>query len=192
MSIEETIKRRRSVFPAQFSGEKIDNLYINHLLELANWAPTHIHTEPWRFQVFHGESLKSLMEKLAELYKLHTPRDKFSEAKFQKYAHRLELVSHVISVSVHYDQEHRLPRIEESNAVACAVQNIWLAITESEDVRGYWSSGSLVYKEEFAKWMGLTQNEACLGLFYLGKLKKSAPESAAIRSPWQNKVEWRN
>ena len=56
MEIFEHIKKRRSVYPHQFSEEKIDDEAIQKLLETANWAPTHRKTEPWRFKILTGES----------------------------------------------------------------------------------------------------------------------------------------
>ena len=50
--IFDIIKKRRSVFPAQYSDEPIAQADIEKVLEAANWAPTHRYTEPWRFKVF--------------------------------------------------------------------------------------------------------------------------------------------
>ena len=54
------IRNRRSVFPAQYTGEPVEKETIEQLLELANWAPTHKKTQPWRFKVIYGEGLKRL------------------------------------------------------------------------------------------------------------------------------------
>ena len=51
-SLQKTIQARRSSKPADMNGQKIDNGIIHQLLELADWAPTHGRTEPWRFIVF--------------------------------------------------------------------------------------------------------------------------------------------
>ena len=58
--INRLIRERRSVYPAQYSGEKVDDSIIKQMLENANWAPNHKKTEPWRFTVFSGEGLKQL------------------------------------------------------------------------------------------------------------------------------------
>ena len=57
MSIVETIQNRRSIFPKQMSGEQVPQEVIDKMLELANWAPTHRHTEPWRFKVYSGDAM---------------------------------------------------------------------------------------------------------------------------------------
>ena len=56
----ELIKRRRSVFPKDFSGQRVPRAALEQCLEAANWAPTHGKTEPWRFVVFEGDGIASL------------------------------------------------------------------------------------------------------------------------------------
>ena len=50
-AIASVIKNRRTIKPAMMNGHKIPNGEIAALLELADWAPTHGFTEPWRFVV---------------------------------------------------------------------------------------------------------------------------------------------
>jgi len=50
------IKKRRSIFPAQYTDREIAKSDIEKILEAANWAPTHKKTEPWRFRVFRGNA----------------------------------------------------------------------------------------------------------------------------------------
>lgn len=57
MNITEIINRRRSVYPHQFTGEKIDDAIVWQILENANKAPNHKKTEPWRFRFFREKVL---------------------------------------------------------------------------------------------------------------------------------------
>ena len=50
--ILQLIRRRRSIFPKDYSGAPVPRHLIHRALEAANWAPTHGKTEPWRFVVF--------------------------------------------------------------------------------------------------------------------------------------------
>jgi nitroreductase len=191
MYIDELIKRRRSVFPAQFSGDKLPDSEINRLLENANWAPTHIHTEPWRFIVFKDESLKELMLFMAELYKAITPIEHYSTAKYQKFATRADNVSHVIAIGMHRHDLPGLPEEEEIAAVAMAVQNLWLTLADIPKAGGYWSSGPLVYTPQFAEYLGWKSPIRCLGLFYIGMVDESKPHAEGHRKPIAEKVVWR-
>ena len=50
--IASIIKNRRSIKPVKMNGKKIPDEQVRELLKLANWAPTHGRTEPWRFIVY--------------------------------------------------------------------------------------------------------------------------------------------
>ncbi len=190
MLIEDIIRSRRSFYPAQFSGEKIEEDLLIHLLDLANWAPNHLNTEPWRFKIFADGKLEELMKVLSQIYVESTDPDKIAQSKLEKYKYRAAKLSNVIAIVVEYDEKKRLPRIEESNAVSCAIQNLWLGISATERIRGYWSTGKLIYTKKFSEYLNLKANQECLGLFYLGKLKEDFIEPKSSRNSIQDKIEW--
>ena len=72
-TLEKIIRERRSVKPSLMNGKKISPAIIQQLLALADWAPTHGRTEPWRFIVFSGNGLAQFSQQHADLYKNHTP-----------------------------------------------------------------------------------------------------------------------
>ncbi|MGB0524949.1 MAG: nitroreductase family protein [Flammeovirgaceae bacterium] len=181
------IRHRRSVFPDQYSGEVIDDEIINQLLENANWAPNHGRTEPWRFFVFKGESLKKLGELQAELYKELTPEESYQEVKFNKLLNNPQKASHVIAICMKRQQSQKIPEIEEIEATACAVQNIYLTAT-AYGIGGYWSSGGVTYKEQLKEYFGLGEKDKVLGFFYLGYPKETPPDSK--RGAIEEKVTW--
>lgn len=186
-AINELIRNRRSVFPNQFSGEIIPDELIRQILENANWAPNHGKTEPWRFFVFKGEGLKSLAKFQSELYREVTPEAEFQQAKFDKLARNPMLASHVIAIAMKRQESGKIPEIEEVEAVACAVQNIYLTAT-AYGLGGYWGSGGVTYLEEAKEFFGLSADDKLLGFFYLG-IPKQAP-AEGHREPWENKVTW--
>lgn len=55
--LAQLIKSRRSIYPKHMTGDRVSTPHINAMLEAANWAPTHGHTEPWRFVVL-GRSVR--------------------------------------------------------------------------------------------------------------------------------------
>ena len=189
MNINQLIRSRRSIYPGQYSGEPIDDGIIHDIMENANWAPNHYHTEPWRFIIYKEKGLVRLMSTLAELYKTHAGEN-FQQAKYDRYFARANQVSHAIVVAVEYGEKPNLPEIEEVEAVACAVQNMLLTASSYPEIGGYWSSGMLVYLPEFAEFLGLKENQACLGTVYLGPLKKDAIQPKSTRKPIGDKIKW--
>ena len=65
--IADIIKNRRSIKPVKMNGKKIPDDQVRELLKLANWAPTHGRTEPWRFIVYSGNKVKEFCHQHAEL-----------------------------------------------------------------------------------------------------------------------------
>ena len=92
-TLQEIVINRRSSKPAALNGKKIDDQQIRQLLELANWAPSHGLTEPWRFIVYSGEAVRQFCHQHAEQYRQTTPPDKFASAKYEKQAHNGDLAA---------------------------------------------------------------------------------------------------
>ena len=183
MSLLELIRRRRSIFPVQYSSDSIAPSDIEELLEAANWAPTHRKTEPWRFYVIQGEQRTALGAFLAAKYRATDP--KASDFKAKKIQQKPEQSAAVIVIVMQRCPEESVPEWEEVAATAMAVQNLWLMATE-KGLGGYWSSPGLkTYMSEFLE---MNPGEKCLGFFYLGKFEGPAPEREP--KPLAQKVVW--
>lgn len=182
------IRERRTVFPEQYAARRVHREQIENMLEAANWAPTHGHTEPWRFKVFSGQALHGLMHFMGEVYRSITPAEKFSEAKYQRYPARAERASYAIAICMKRQESGRIPEVEEVMATACAVQNMMLVAT-AYGIGTFWSSGAVVYSAEMADYLHLDKEDKCLGLLYVGYPEGEWP--AGRRNIWLNKVEWR-
>lgn len=185
----ELIKSRRSIYPKWFTSEAIDKETILNLLEVANWAPTHKMTEPWRFIVFHSQpSRMGLSEFLGEYYIKHTSIDKFSALKHRKTLEKPLQSAVVIAIVMQRDPAESLPEWEELAATACAVENLWIAATAA-GIGGYWSSPASMQSEDAANFLELKSGEKCLGVFYLGRHRM--PEAPRVRKNVEEKIRWK-
>ncbi len=182
-------RSRRSVFPDQFeAGKKIEDAIIRQILENATWAPTHGKTEPWQFTVFSGEGLSKLAAFQSELYK-ETAGDYFKEITYKKLQQNPLRASHIIAIGMKRHPAKNIPEIEEIEAVACAVQNIYLSVT-AYGLGGYWTTGGITYTENAKSFFGLGEQDKLLGFFYIGHI--AVPSTGAKRSPLDEKVKWIN
>jgi nitroreductase len=170
--LKKIIRERRSLYPKQFTGERIADEVVNEILDLAGTAPNHKNTVPWRFKVYSGESLDKLMDHQLAYYMENTPKEEIGENKIKGIKEKKINTSHIIAVVVHFDKRQRVPRIEEIMAVACAVQNIYLSLS-SFGIAGYWSTGKIIYDSRTRDYLDLDINEELLGLFYLGVPKEN-------------------
>jgi nitroreductase len=181
------IRNRRSIFPNMYTGERVDDQVIQQMLENARWAPTHKHTNPWRFCVFTLDGLQKLADFQSQLYKsISTQAGNFLESKFEMLRTKPLLASHIISIGMRRDPAERLPEIEEVEAVACAVQNMYLTAS-AYGVGCYWGSGGITYVESAKDFFGLEAKDKLLGFLYIGVPKK-IPEGR--RESMDDKVKW--
>ncbi|EAS19268.1 putative nitroreductase [Flavobacteria bacterium BBFL7] len=162
--LDQIIKTRRSVFPAQYTGEIIPREDILKILDSARWAPNHRKTEPWRYQILTGKALESLGNFMATSYLKVEGHKKFKLKKLQENPTK---ASAVILIFMHRDKEESVPEWEEIAAVSMSVQNMWLT---SHDMRygAYWSSPKPFADIKDLEGIQVADNEQFLGFFYLG------------------------
>jgi nitroreductase len=84
-------------------------------------------------------------------------------------------------------EARRHPEVEEIEAVACAVQNIYLSVT-AYGLGGYWTTGGVTYNEKAKAFFGLGLEDKLLGFFYLGHI--AIPSPAGKRKLLEEKVVW--
>lgn len=184
------IQSRRSTKPAVMNGKKIDTSLIHQLLELADWAPTHGTTEPWRFIVYANTAIQKFCFGHAELYKNNTAADKFTKAKYEKLLHMGNTVSHIILVYMKRSEGNSIPPEEEFAAVAAAVQNILLGAA-SLDIAVLWSTGGMAHHPAMKNYLGIAAEDAILGLLYLGYTNEPLKEGKR-NIPLADKIDWRS
>ena len=185
----ELVKNRRSVFPQQFvPGKKVADDIIEQIMANATWAPNHGGTEPWLFTVFADKGLATFASLQSELYKQEAG-ESFMQSKYLKLQEQPLLASHVIAIGMKRTTTKRIPEIEDIEAVACAVQNIYLSVS-AYGLGGYWTSGGITYIEKAKYLFGLGEEDKLLGFFYIGHI--AIPSPAAKRKPLIEKVIWVN
>lgn len=181
------VKARRSVFPDQFdTTKKISDNIVYQIIENATWAPNHGQAEPWQFMIFTGEGLKKLATFQSELYK-QDAGSSFNEGKYVKLQTQPLKASHIISIGMKRTTTKQIPEIEDIEAVACAVQNIYLSVT-AYGLGGYWTTGGITYYNQAKVFFGLNEQDKLLGFFYIGYV--AIPSSEAKRKPINEKAIW--
>lgn len=183
MRIQNIIKLRRSIFPVDYIDKPISKEVLSELLDCANAAPTHKLTQPWRYIVFYEDGLGRLAKILQEAYKKETSIDQYKEKKFRSISEKVLKSGAVMAICLHLSG--KIPEEEELAAVACSVQNMWLAAYEL-GIGAYWSTPA--YLGLTTKKLGLKDNERCIGLFYMGY--HDAMPRTGNRSPMEGKTTW--
>ncbi|RCH56311.1 nitroreductase [Mucilaginibacter hurinus] len=184
-TISTIIKNRRTIKPPAMNGQKIPNGHIAAMLELADWAPTHGLTEPWRFVIY--EDPIAFCAQHAELYKQGTPAENFKEGTYNNLAAIGTNASHVIIAYMKRGSNPNIPAVEELAAASAAVQNLLLAAT-ALNIGSFWSTGGATLKPVMKEFLGLGAEDQVLGLLYLGYTEQR-PEGKRV-TPVEEKVKW--
>lgn len=185
--ITAVIKDRRTIYPEQFSDRKIHREILEQILNNAIWAPNHGMTQPWRFKVFIGEGIIKFAQFQANHYKEKNHNEDFDQEKYDKFLNRPQLAQAIIAICLDRQESGKIPMLEEAEAVACAVQNMYLTCT-AYGIGAYWGSGGATYSDEMKLFLGIQSKDSCLGFLYLGYPIGEWPKSH--RKPIEYVTEW--
>lgn len=186
--LQEIIHQRHTTKPARMNGEQIDDSVILQLLQLADRAPTHARTEPWRFMIYRGESLLRFCEAHAGLYWAHTDPDVRNQEKYEKIRNQYKTVSHLIITVMKRTEAARIPAEEEYAAVCAAVEHILLGC-EALGLAAIWSTGGMTHKAAFRSFLNLAEQDRVVALIFVGKSDERLPP-VLRRIPLEEKINW--
>lgn len=181
------LKTRRSYGLKYLLPDAIDRSLIETMLDAANWAPSHGHTEPWRFTVFMGNGRRKLADAFAEAYRRMTPPDKFTEEGLRAASDRVWQAPVWIGVVMQPDATKPMPEWEDVIATGIAVHNLQL-MAISLGLGTKWSSGAVSINDTVAELLGVQPPARQLGFIYVGKPRGEIPH--AERKPLEHKVKW--
>ncbi|MES2479689.1 MAG: nitroreductase [Bacteroidota bacterium] len=185
--LSDIISQRRTIKPQQMNAAKIAPETINQLLQLADWAPTHGRTEPWRFFVFADEKVNEFCTAHAQMHRQAHP-EKSTDDTFNKLSSMGENASHIILAAMCRGHLPKIPVIEEIAATAAAIQNILLG-AQSMGIATYWGTGGSIHHPEMKDYLGLGEHDHVMGALYLGYTNQQLKEGQR-NIPIEVKVKW--
>jgi nitroreductase len=188
--------------PKDLTGSPLARAEVEAVLEAATWAPTHHRNEPWRFTVLEGPApIAGYLDRLDAWYAEH--REEVGQEEYSKFLAKLEgargcwpgQASHVVVVGmVRQAGPSRAAEWEEISAVACAVQNLHLALTAVPGAGGFWSSHTWCRRARdsaaMRDYLGLADPEdRVLGAFVMGRVAPGRTFRSK-RAAWGEKTRW--
>lgn len=190
-TVFDAISGRRSMKVEQLDPDRpVPKELLEKLLEAADWAPSHGHTEPWRFTVFTGEGRLKLGEAFGEAYR-QVCSAVFRQEGYEKQRDRVwgasVWLAVVMAPMLKADGTLKMPEHEELMAVAGAVQNIHIMAT-ALGLGGKWTTNEFATHQVVSDLLGLKAPERLLGFFFLGWPAEPPPKSE--RRPLTEKVRW--
>lgn len=187
-TIASVIRERRTIKPAQMNGEIIPDEQVRDLIALADWAPNHGGTEPWRFFIWGGrEKVDMFCHQHAELYKTNTPEESFNPTTYQNLSTMGAKASHVMIAVMRRGGNDKIPVLEEIAATSAAIENLLLG-AQGAGIAAYWGSGGQVLKPSMKLWLDLREEDIVMGALYLGYSETKKDGSRKV--PLEEKMKW--
>ena len=136
---------------------------LRSLCELAQWAPNHKRTWPWRFAVFVGAGRTSLGQAIvADMRAARFGDERIHQKTRTKYLR----TPAVLIVGASSDSD-AVRNVENRDAVAAGVQNILLAAT-SMGLASYWGSAPREVGRRTLDLCGFDAETRIVSIIYLG------------------------
>jgi nitroreductase len=159
--LAELIRRRRTSMLVD-KQRPVPHDILRELCELAQWAPNHKRTWPWRFAIADGDARVRLGEVIADAMQCHgDPPEKVEKAR-TKY-----LRTPVTLVVGSAPGDSPLRTAENRDAVAAGIQILLLAATE-QGLGSYWGSCPKGANDVVAELCGFEPGTHISALIYLG------------------------
>jgi nitroreductase len=154
MDVETAIRSRRT--HKAFAPEPLPREQLEELFELANWAPNHNLTVPWRFRVVGPSTLARL-----------------KRAAGPEGAAKLDRCPTLVVASARQSGEAEQDE-EDLHATAVASYIVLLA-AHGRGLAGYWRTPALLRGAEGREAVGLPAGERFVGLLHLGHPRQERP-----------------
>jgi len=154
MDVETAIRTRRT--HKAFAPEPLPRRQLEELLDLANWAPNHNLTVPWRFRVVGPLTL-----------------ERMKEAAGPEGAAKLDRCPTLVVVSCRLGGD---PVQDEEDLHATAVASyIVLLAAHARGLAGYWRTPALLREASGREAVGVPDGEHVVGLLHLGHPRQERP-----------------
>ena len=205
----QSIRNRRSVFPAEYVDREISKDVVQSMLNAAMWAPFHGTRPPWRFIVLGKKAMVEMQELSLRYYDNYwgivgwpgSKKTKGTREDYLKWRNMTEEeitgrwgpCSYMIAnVSRRQAGSKIVPEWEETAATACAVQNMHIQASSFPGVACYWSSWHDAARDskEMRDFLKIDAEDKVLGFFIVSACHPSSKDRRK-RTLTPECVDWR-
>ncbi|MEM1333460.1 MAG: nitroreductase [Actinomycetota bacterium] len=156
------VRNRRTSMFVETDREVAPEL-VQELCGLAQWAPNHKKTWPWRFAYFQGEGRSRLGETMVlDMIDAEVGDDAKRAKTATKYLRTPGIL--VVGSEPH---DNAMLDVENRDAVAAGIQNLLLGST-ALGLASFWSTPALVRPPRVLDLCGFGRDDRIVGVIYLG------------------------
>jgi len=149
---------------------------IERILSAAVRAPDHGKLAPWRFVVLDGAARAVLGDAMAQALMAMMPAA--SETQLAAERSKPFRAPTIIAVAAHLTHGHKVPDHEQIQAVAAAVQNMFLA-THALGLGAMWKTGKPAETDLVKQALGFDTDDVIVAFLYVGTNAVAGPRRAA-------------
>lgn len=169
MDLHDALATRRTIH--HYRPDPVPEAAILRALELAQLAPNHRLTLPWRFFLLGRETRRTLVPRAVELTSL-------KQTITDEIAIRIEskLTTPPLAIAVAcLEHADALRQQEDLAAVACAIQNLCLSL-HADGLGSKWGSGAITRDPATYAALGIQPEEMrLLGFIWVGYAERPVP-----------------
>jgi nitroreductase len=157
---------------------------LERILLAGTRAPDHGKLAPWRFVVLEAVGRAALGNAMAEA--LRASRPDCTTAHLAAEREKPMRAPTIIAVAAHLVRLHKVPELEQLQAVAAAVQNMFLA-AHALGYGAMWKTGDATRASQVKETLGFTADEEIVAFLYLGT---NAVPGPVRTGSLEGKVRW--
>ncbi len=154
------VSGRRTIHKFQQDAPPVDKL--KEAIRLAQWAPNHYLTEPWRFYILGRQTIDQIIALNKDLIQA----DKGTAAARAKTKRWQKMPGWLVITCATTDDP--VTQLEDYAACCCAVQNLALVLW-NDNIGVKWATGEVIRDPRFYECLHISQHhETVVGLFWYG------------------------
>jgi len=170
--IQKNIIGRRTTY--RFLEKEVETEYLEIAFEAARFAPSHKHTNPWKFYVMGPESRNLLIPVVEQLSqkKCIDADIEITEDIIERAKNKILKAPALVAVTSRLTPDDLFRQEEDYAASVCAIQNLTLSLW-SHGIGCQWSTGSITRHQIIYDALGISNGkERVIGLIKIGYPEK--------------------
>lgn len=190
MNLYQAIRERRSI--RKFKADLVPRNLVLKVLDAANWAPSGVNLQQWKFYVVAGEKRDQIAASYGKLTEKNYPpaaERTAQQTEFLNWAKTYGGAPLIIVATMPYDAEQPRRYKMHLESVSAAFQNLLLA-AHAEGLGTCWMTGPLGDEATLNSILDLPKNEEIVALTPLGYPDQVVEDKPRHDPSLTEKVVW--
>ena len=170
--VQKNIIGRRTIY--RFIEKEVENKHLEIAFEAARFAPSHKHTNPWKFYVMGPETRNLLMPVVEQLSRKKCIDNnlEINDEILKRARNKILKAPALVAVTTSLSPNDLFREEEDYAASVCAIHNFILSLW-GQGIGCQWSTGSITRHQIIYDSLGIShEKERIIGLLKIGYPEK--------------------